>query len=281
MTNYNDIKDDDVRIIGDHATGPKRSVVRYSLMALCLLLLVLALLFFVFKGKNSRKTSDIPVAEMATFSNSSASLIEYDTTVNDISVRILQPRDMTPELYVGEMLPDMDSNVHLAVQAAFIRADNDEIAGSFIYKGEQLSRGHSTLGFCAIIDGEMSIGNAKTTSLFEEAAENEGYFFRQKAMVDGGKAIHEQYGHKNGPTKSLRKALCYKDGQYDVVMSDSPVVLNDFMDCLVALGYEKAIGLSGSESFGWAKDMDGNVSYWGKKYNIAPPYLNYLVWKKK
>lgn len=61
-------------------------------------------------------------------------------------------------------------------QAADVRADNGDIVGAFVLKGEPKAWGLSKKGFCATISGNVTIGVANNTPLFEEATETEGYF---------------------------------------------------------------------------------------------------------
>ena len=115
--------------------------------------------------------------------------------INDITLDIYIPHHGIPSLSVGA--PDInDGSVILATQAADIRADNGKIVGAFVLKGKPLSWGLSKKGFCGIIDGEITVGVADNSPLFEKATETGGYFFRQFPLVDNGQLVENEYKGK-------------------------------------------------------------------------------------
>lgn len=104
-----------------------------------------------------------------------------DTTINDVPLRIYIPHGARPELHVD--LPDpKDSTILYTVQAADIRHDNGQIVGAFVLRGEPIAWGESKAGFCAVIDGRITLGAATSTSYFEKATETGGDFFRQYSI---------------------------------------------------------------------------------------------------
>ena len=79
-------------------------------------------------------------------------------------MRIFTPVGGEPSLMVG--MPDFeDSTIFFITQAADIRADNMQILGDFVLRGEQIAKGRTKLGWCAIIDGNISIGYDKERNL--------------------------------------------------------------------------------------------------------------------
>lgn len=93
-------------------------------------------------------------------------------------MRIFTPVGGEPSLMVG--MPDFeDSTIFFITQAADIRADNMQILGDFVLRGEQIAKGRTKLGWCAIIDGNISIGYDKEPAALQEAISSGGYFFRQ------------------------------------------------------------------------------------------------------
>ncbi len=197
-----------------------------------------------------------------------------DTVINDVGLAIFIPHNATPELWIGRP-PENDRNIILSVQAADIRADNKEILGAFVDKGTPLAWGQSKSGYCAIINGKLTIGTSENTPLFEQATETGGYFFRQFSLVNKGALVENEL--KN---KSVRKALCSRYGQIFVAVTASDESYHDFSQALIDLGVEDAISLVGSKyAFGWWIDRDGvNTSFadgW-HKYKKE----NYLMWRK-
>ena len=164
----------------------------------------------------------------------------------------------------------------LAFQAADIRADNRKILGAFVLQGKPLAWGLSKKGYCAIIDGQVTIGVTDNSPLFEEATEKEGYFFRQYGLVDKGQLVENE--PKN---KTMRKALCDRDGQIFVAVSETDESLHDFAQALVDLGVDNAVYLVGSHSaFGWWKNEIGETVYFSLD-NHRQSYRNenYIIWE--
>ena len=201
---------------------------------------------------------------------------KLDTTINDVVLSLYIPHNTdTPVLTVGA--PDKETReAIMAFQAADIRADNREILGSFVLEGKMISRGTPKAGYCAIIDGIVTVGVAESTSLFEEAIEKDGYFFRQFSLVKNG-VLEENAQVKN---KTMRKALCDRNGQIFVAVSETDESMHDFAQALVDLSVDNAIYLVGSHSaFGWYRDEAGEQIYFGVDlHRQSYKNENYIVW---
>jgi len=200
---------------------------------------------------------------------------KLDTVINDVQLALYIPHNATPELTLG--VPDRnDKGIILAAQAADIRRDNRKILGAFVLKGEPLAWGLSKKGFCAIIDGNVTVGVSENSPLFEEATEKEGYFFRQYPLVDNGALVENE--PKN---KTMRKALCTRAGQVFVAISESDESLHDFSQAIVDLGVENAIYLVGSHSsFGWFIDDSGEKTLFAPDVHRGTyKNENYIIWK--
>ena len=202
-----------------------------------------------------------------------------DTTINDIPLRLFIPHNARMSLHVGP-LNLQDSTVIFAAQAAFIHGENDmKILGAFVLKGKPLAWGKSLKGFCASIDGKVTVGTAENTSLFEEATERGGYFFRQYPLVKDGKLVENKL--KN---KSIRRAICDRDGEILMVESQTKESFHDFAQALVDLGVNQAVNLVGSDAYGWAVDINGkrhnigDIKYYTEDYKI-PENTSYMIWK--
>lgn len=148
---------------------------------------------------------------------------KIDTTVaGGVPLTLYIPHCAVPELSVGA--PEADKSEYiLAAQAADIRADNREILGSFVLKGDVLAQGISKKGYCAIIDGRITIGVAENTDLFDKAVETEGYFFRQYPLVDNGLPVDN-----NLKSASVRKALCSKADEIFIAFSREEMTMQDY-----------------------------------------------------
>ena len=200
-----------------------------------------------------------------------------DTTINDIPMRLYLPHHVSMSLQLGT-IDRKDNTILFAAQAADVRADNGGIVGAFVLEGEPKAWGLSKNGYCAIINDTVRVGVASNSPLFEEATEKGGYFFRQFPLVDNGMLVeNEQKG------KSVRRALCDRNGEIFTIETLSAESFHDFAQALVDLGVDNAIYLVGSNAYGWATDADGLRHEFG---NPQPPKkkwknISYLVMRNK
>lgn len=289
-----DIRDDEVRIIG-HApkpTSPVQEKGRFKLgisIVSAIIVIALGIMVIVFWPKEKpedpiggvydnntqiilQENSDLNFGHVIDSTKSYTEKV--DTVINDVVLSIYIPHNATPELMVGRPNPQ-DKDIILIAQAADIRGDNFKILGAFVLKGEPLALGRSKKGFCAIIDGQVTVGVAENTPMFEDAIEKEGYFFRQFALVDNGELVENVI--KN---KAMRKALCSRNGQIFIAVSETDESFHDFAQALVDLGVENAISLVGSHTaYGWTIGEDGQQAMFGEdihKYKKE----NYIFWYK-
>ncbi|MBR6128018.1 MAG: hypothetical protein IKQ07_00125 [Bacteroidaceae bacterium] len=194
-------------------------------------------------------------------------------SINDIALRIYAPVGGHAELLVGP-LPNDDRSIILAAQAADYRADNGQIAGAFVYRGELLSRGHPKYGFCAIIGDKLTMGMSSETALFERAVEQEGYFFRQFSLVhDAG------HGESVPKGKSVRRALCYYRESIVIIESVERESMHDFSTALIDLGVQEAIALVGNTELTLYEDEAGN-RFTGETGNGPDVQETYIIWRR-
>lgn len=288
----NDIRDDEFRVIGhvpreDASAQDKRRRNKSVSIVSAILVIAIGILAIIFWPKEKPEDPNdglfenlpeaaTPAVVMPFGTNTDAVFTEkVDTVINDVQLAIYIPHNATPELTLG--VPDRnDKNIILAAQAADIRRDNRKILGAFVLKGEPLAWGLSKKGFCAIIDGKVTIGVSENSTLFEEAIEKRGYFFRQYPLVDNGAVVENE--PKN---KTMRKALCSRAGQIFVAVSVTDESMNDFAQALVDFDVENAIYLVGSHSsFGWFIDEDGGKTLFAPDVHRGT-YMNenYILWR--
>ena len=289
MGRNKDIRDDEIRIIG--ASEPLRTSnvwIKVLIAILCAILTGAVLLIFwpereaetaepevVFEPENEIVLiKEDPVKRLGDYSDSTKAYTEHiRDTINDIPLDIYIPHNAVPELMVG--VPDIfDKSIVMATQAADIRADNGKIVGAFVVKGQPLSWGLSKKGFCGIIDGKLTVGVADNSPLFEEATEKGGYFFRQYPLVDNRVLV------ENEPKgKSIRKALCNRNGEIMIVMSQTPESFHDFAQALVDMKVDNAIYTVGSTSYGYFRDKFDHFEQIYEKRRGGYKYENFIVWR--
>lgn len=287
-----DIRDDEFRVIGRSSVSPTDGGTRKRNLWIYVLALILlagiGTIGIINRHKNLPELPEDGLFENVpepTASNEVASPFgketdghyteRLDTVINDVLLTLYIPHNATPELTLG--VPDRnDRSIILAAQAADIRKDNRKILGAFVLKGEPLAWGLSKKGYCAIIDGSVTVGVSENSPLFEEATEKGGYFFRQYPLVDNGMLVENE--PKN---KTMRKALCSRAGQVFVAVSESDESFHDFSQALIDLGVENAIYLVGSHSsFGWYIDSDGVKTLFAPDVHRGTyKNENYIIWK--
>ena len=290
MKELNDIGDDEIRVISnreyhlvcpsdpDNSKNSPWGCVGCAAIVVAIIVGVVWLLFWHSCDDASEQESLAVTTEGA--SNSDEVVLHkkgyveiLDTVVGRVPLVVLTPHDAVPSLHVGaDVLQSRD--VVLAMQAADIRSDNGGIVGAFVVEGNLLSRGKAKNGFCAIIDGTITIGAADATPLFEKAIESGGYFFRQFPLVVGNQIV------ENKPRgDSLRKALAEWRGAIVVVMSRTAMSYHDFSQILVDMGVTNAIYLVGSSSAGFAVNSHGIRTNYGEPSPPLYENVNYIVWR--
>lgn len=288
-----DIKDDEIRIISSSSepespdflsreTLPRKNR-RMGLIYLIVAVVVVVaggVLWYLLRDSDFvadiYSTSNLPISTTPAGEETSPATgwTEIrDTTINDTHLLLFYPENAVPKLIVGKKALSTPGAVFVAL-AADVRADNGRIVGAYVNRGELLSRGESKAGFCAIIDGKLTIGVATSTPYVEQAIESGGYFFRQFPLVAGGQPVENSL-----QSKSLRKSLAEIDGKIAIVMTETRMTLNDFSRLLADLGASEAIYLVGSTAFGYAVDKSGRRVEFGKQVDNPPVYANYIVWE--
>ena len=300
---YDDISDDEIRIIGNSGkTLNIKRIVTIVIAILAVLGAVFAVLMFSTYPEPTAELKDevdVPIygeeVEVVKTSDESdehnlsrlnvkegerAFTELRDTIINDVPMRMYIPHNAELTLHVGKMDRD-DKSVIYTAEAAFIRADNHAILGAFVLKGEPLAWGLSMRGYCASINGVVTVGVADNSPLFEEAINAGGYFFRQYPLVDNGRFVANE--PKN---KSVRRAICERRGEIFMIETLTKESFHDFTQALVDLGVDNAVNLAGSEAYGWAIDAEdvkhefGTPNFYTGRGRM-PKNTNYIVWRPK
>lgn len=295
MKDEKEIRDDEIRIIGSEPPAPQppaRRLWRWVAGGLTVVVLVVVLVLAVRSGREAelqdtetyfdpQPVPAVPEVRAPQRLGQAVDSLTHgftemrDTMINDIPLRIYIPHNAEMTLHVGR-LDKRDTTIVYAAQAADIRRDNRKIVGAFVLRGEPLAWGLSKKGYCAVIEGRITVGVADNSPLFEEATERSGYFFRQYALVDSGRLVENE--PKN---KSIRRSLCDRSGEIMMVETLSAESFHDFAQALVDLGADHAIYLVGSTSYGWAVDKEDARHEFGIENPCLPKYTSYIVWRRK
>lgn len=292
MKEINEIRDDEIRVIGEEKPPKPQGWKR-----LLLLLAGIIVGIIIWQVWPSKQTSPVEEPEQGVFEptieveetktktplakaeETGKGFIEIaDTTINDIPMRLYLPHSVSMSLHVGN-IDRNDQSIIFAAQAADIRADNGGIVGAFVLEGEPKAWGLSKKGYCAIINDTVTVGVADNSPLFEEATEKGGYFFRQFPLVDNGSLVENEL-----KGKAVRRALCDRAGEIFTVETLSIESFHDFAQALVDLGVDNAIYLVGANAYGWATDAEGQRHEFGDpnpKVSKKWRNINYLVMRGK
>lgn len=296
MKELKDIRDDQIRIIGEE--GKRKSLSRgvWGIIIAILISSIVIIILFLSRYKDDNQEiigpepaifEPVMVSEptqIGKIGNNVDTNIGYteikDTLINDIPIKIYIPHNAEMSLHIGKINKE-DTSIIYTAQAADVRSDNGGIVGAFVLKGEPKAWGLSKKGYCASINGKVTIGVAENSPLFEKATEEGGYFFRQYPLVSNGKLV------ENEPKgKSIRRAICDRQGEIFMVETRSIESFHDFAQALVDLGVDQAIYLVGSTAYGWAVDENGKIHEFGEEnyytgYRNMPQNTSYIVWKRK
>lgn len=290
IPNNYDILDTEIRIIGDSISEPKKPKRWIWIIAAATIGLIVGIIILctytqsknnaevgVFEEGPSHNTNPHPLKGWITSLDSitTTGVITKDTIVNDIPLRLYVPLNCSPRLEIGYTCIDDTSRNILVFQAADIRADNLEIVGAFVLRGEPLSWGLSKKGYCSIIDNTVTVGVADNSPLFELATEKGGYFFRQYPLVSNGYLVENEL-----KSKSTRRGLCELEGKIVVVASLTQESLHDFAQALVDIGTSQAIYLVGSAAMGWYRDIQGTGYALGNWEPREFKNISFIVWSK-
>ena len=286
MKEYQDIHDDEIRIIGHTSEKAKLhfNKTTITLAVACVVLIITLCVWLRYKYHSAQDVSyfETETNEQNHISNQDTSALSgkgyikiSEVTVNDVPMYIYTPHHTIMTLSVG--LPDKnDSTLLFVAQAADIRKDTKKIVGDFVMNGQKLSFGQAKLGFCAIIHGKITLGTAPNTPLLQEAIDTKGYFFRQYPLVKEGELIEN-----NPKNKAIRRALGIKQGQIIMIESRSSESFHDFTQALIDFGINNAIYLVGGNAFGWCYDQHGNRIEFGVEQNSLPPQTSYIIWRSR
>ena len=269
-----EISDSEIRVIGQ--SGKRRFRPPSWLVWVVVVALAVAVVLVLLFNRSSRRAvsasvADAPMGQLTPVAPSNdAWLVVADTTVNDVPLTLFYPRNAHASLQIG--LPS-DSTVILAALAADIRADNGNFVGDFVIDGQQLARGERKEGYCAIVDGFITIGVTGGSDVLQRTIGRRGSFFRQYALVADGQAVPPKPKGKNH-----RRALCMLGDEVVLVASADRESYHDFATALADLGASQAIALVGSVSPLLYRPDGGLLHTIGESFD--DPNANYIVWHK-
>lgn len=273
-------EEDEIQVLG---TASKKSYWKWIIAIITFLVVSLLLFLFLPKKTVNEDSSDIVklkedvngiVNDSILYREESAVNVSVDS-INDVPLIIYSLVNLKAELSFD--LPDKnDSTFFLVTQAADVRKDNKEILGDYVFKGKQLSTGKRKTGYCAIIDGNVSIGISLNDEIKDYCIANNGYFFRQYALVIDGEI---QENKLKG--KAMRRALAKQGEDLYIIESVNRESLYDFSEALADLGISDAIYLVGGDAYMLYRNRENEQLYeHGDNNKFNYPTINYIIFRK-
>lgn len=273
-------EEDEIQVLG---TTSKKSYWKWIIAIVTFLVVSLLLFLFLPKKTVNEDSSDIVklkedvnriVNDSILYREESAVNVSVDS-INDVPLIIYSLVNLRAELSFD--LPDKnDSTFFLVTQAADVRKDNKEILGDYVFKGKQLSTGKRKTGYCAIIDGNVSLGTSLNDEIKDYCIANNGYFFRQYALVIDGEI---QENKLKG--KAMRRALAKQGEDLYIIESVNRESLYDFSEALADLGISDAIYLVGGDAYMLYRNRENEQLYeCGDNNKFNYPTINYIIFRK-
>lgn len=272
--------EDEIEVLGTTSKRKHDPWKWLLVLAILAILIVVAILYVkedssIPEEEISEEVSEEMVMEVPPLANDSLpSVVMRKDSINDVVLDIYALHDLEARLSLS--LPEKtDTAVRFVLQAADIRKDNKQILGDFVLDGEQLSRGKRKTGYCAIVDGKVTLGNSDSDEMKDHCIERRGDFFRQYPLVmDGEVIINALKGKAN------RRALARQGDDLYVVMSRNRESLYDFSEALADMGFTDALYLVGGTSYGWCRIGSETYDLGVRKGNPFPN-ANYIVFSDK
>lgn len=272
--------EDEIEVLGTTSKRKHDPWKWLLVLAILAILIVVAILYIkedssIPEEEISEEVSEEMVMEVPPLANDSLpSVVMRKDSINDVVLDIYALHNLEARLSLS--LPEKtDTAVRFVLQAADIRKDNKQILGDFVLDGEQLSRGKRKTGYCAIVDGKVTLGNSDSDEMKDHCIERRGDFFRQYPLVmDGEVIINALKGKAN------RRALARQGDDLYVVMSRNRESLYDFSEALADMGFTDALYLVGGTSYGWCRIGSETYDLGVRKGNPFPN-ANYIVFSDK
>lgn len=276
-------EEDEIQILGTPDNRRKRRGYAYWGAVIGLLLVGIALLFWLMPQGESGSPQDAAVSqELKELSQTDGNRMPeryvepeldiWTDTINDVSMKFFQLTAAKARLCMGTP-SEQDSTLLMVLPAADIRKDNLGIVGDFVLEGKQYGNGKRKEGYVAILDERLFLGVSSSDTVMNYCADHRGSFFRQYALVFDGQVVKNKL-----KGKSLRRAVARrdKDDSVYVIVSLQRESLYDFSEALADYGMTDAIYLPGGDAYAFYR-KDTLLDYLGTSQEHIYPNTNYLL----
>ena len=211
--------------------------------------------------------------------DSEGAVIMTSDSILGVAMNFYELKGLKAEITLQE--PDTtDTNVMFYSRCAD-HGKNNEHLGSLVMNGKELQSDRSRLGYCAMANGNVVIGVARSEEVKDYVVEQGGSFFRQFILVSNG-VLPTQF-HLHG--KVERRGLGRIGDKLYYIETKHAETMWDFADALREYGFVDAIYITGGSDYSYYRDADGTRHNIGDvtKYphNKGNGVIPWIVFKKR
>jgi hypothetical protein len=228
------MREDEIQVLGQNAHR-ERSWFKKNLFVFIALILLAAIggAFFLYSNGNRRAVlrkveSDVKRTSGLTIQKSD--LYQIGTTINGVELLLVHVINMDAIMSTDVSLFN-DTTVRVMVAATQKNGKDDIVLNGKVY-----ARGKRHDGFCAIVNGNISIGATKADNVIDYCIEHQGSFFRQELLLRNGEI---QQSAKKG--KAVRCALAKQGNDVYIAATNGNESLHDFAEAMKDAGVTDAI----------------------------------------
>lgn len=267
------MREDEIQILGKpHHTRKKW----WWWVIVAIIFVVAIMMLIIYTANNSRRQAVLKQVEtdvnpLSVLQSQESGLYEFDTEINDLHIYTLHLVNM--ETALTQSTPEYADTTLLL---SLVATKKLPIAGDLVIDGKLMARGKPMKGFCAIVNGNVAIGETSDDDVLNYCIENHGSFFRQHMLVKDGKICDTPI-----KGKAMRCALARQGNDMYVVFAENEESVHDFAETLIDIGVLHAILLDEDLLTFYFKEEVKDMIY--EPESIADPKeeTNYLIFKKR
>lgn len=268
------MREDEIQILGTSEKKNHKRILWWSVSLVVLLLTAFAITWGVLNANRRNAVLNKVVADvnpLSILNSQESGLYTFDTEMNDISISTLHLVNMNTQL--TQSVPEYkDTTMLLSVVATCKRA----VESDLVIDGKLIARGKPMSGFCAIVNGNVAIGESKDDDVMNYCIENKGSFFRQNMLVKDGMVLDVPI-----KGKAPRCALARQGNDMYVVFTEDEESVHDFAEAMVDIGVLDALLLDDNCTTIHYKDEMLGCEYGPDSVSSSKDIISSLTFNKR
>lgn len=228
------MREDEIQILGRPQKKRFGNRMWWAITAVVLLLMVIGLSCYFADGNRRRAVLEKVEADVNPLSVLQAQgngLYAFDTEMNDIHISTLHLINMNSQLTLA--VPTYNDTTMLL---AAVATRERPVGSDLVIDGKLMARGCPMKGFCAIVNGNVAIGETTDDDVMNYCIDHGGSFFRQNMVVKEGKVIDAPL-----KGKASRCALARQGNDMYIVYTEDEESVHDFAEAMVDIGVLDAL----------------------------------------